>query len=613
MMMQPGAYRAALALAAVAILGGCGGSSLGSLPATGSAGPAGPASSEAPAKHRGKGKVAVRMLIPRAPRHRRGRALRPFFVATSTQGVKIVVYAHGSSTPLATTAAGIGPGSPLCHAVTGGRSCTVSAEAPVGNDDFKIVTYDAQPSGGSFTGAKQLGIGTTNTTVVSGQANSIGVTIGGVVAKSTVQLSSPNAAVIDSDTQTVTVGAQDADGNAIVSDGWYDAGGNAVTMAIASGNISPISLGIVPSTATFAAPTATLTYTSSQASTAQVQNGLTTQITATPSNGATAGGATLTLLKPAFTEYATGGTGTGPEGIEVGPDGAIWFAESVGNAIGRVATNAAAGSAATEYTTGISANASPRQLANDNNGLIWFTEFGLGKVASITTAGTVHEYAGPDGASSFPYGIVKDNSGNMWFAENCVTVSKMARFDPTNVAASMASYATATSMSSPQQVALGPDGNVWFTETASSVNKIGKITTGLAPVATDYQVPGTGNIYQGGIASGPSDSLWFAECNNNPSTNGDRIGSVTTSGTVAEYPQLATSQSNPVGVAVGPDGAVWFAENGNNAIGRIDPVNHTYAEFAVPTAASGPWGIVKGPDGALWFTENDKGKIGRLQ
>jgi virginiamycin B lyase len=571
-----------------------------------------PAEPAARAAH--KVAVPVRVFIPR--RHERDRhRLRPYFVANSTRGIAVIVYLHGGTTPANTTNASVGATSPLCHAVTGGRSCTIAAAAPVANDDFVVKTYDAAPSGGGFGSANQLAIGKVTKTIATGKANSLNVTVGGVVAKGAVNLSWPVNPVIDKDVQTVTVSALDADGNTIVNDGWYDADGNAVSFALAASNgTTPSTFVLAPTTATFAASTASLTYDSTTVTSSQVQNGFTSNVSATPSNGGTAGGATFTLSKPAFTEFNTSGSSTFPEGIEVGPDNAIWFAENAGNAIGRLTTNAAAGSSATEYSTGMTGGASPRWLANGPDGLIWFTEFGNYAVASIDPANptaAVKEYHTPSTGSQ-PYGIVQGPDGNMWFAENCSAHSNIGKFNAAALDGSVGTIseiATHTANSTPQMITTGTDNALWFTETAGSVNKIGRITTGSSPTATDYAVTPTNTIYQGGITEGPDGALWFAECNG----AGNAIGRITLTGTVTNQVGLSTASSDPVGIVTGPDGALWFTENGHNAIGRIDPTTHTIIEFTVPTTSGDPWGIVKGPDGALWFTENDKGKIGKLQ
>ena len=53
----------------------------------------------------------------------------------------------------------------------------------------------------------------------------------------------------------------------------------------------------------------------------------------------------------------------------------------------------------------------------------------------------------------------------------------------------------------------------------------------------------------------------------------------------------------------GPSGALWFTEASGNRIGRIT-TSGTITEYPIPTASSYPEGIAPGPDSALWFTEH---------
>src|SRR5262249_37219556 len=73
--------------------------------------------------------------------------------------------------------------------------------------------------------------------------------------------------------------------------------------------------------------------------------------------------------------------------------------------------------------------------------------------------------------------------------------------------------------------------------------------------------------------------------------------------------------SDPADITVGPDGNLWFVEDsenlGGNRIGRITP-SGVLTEFPQLRPLSGPLSIVAGPDGALWFTEFYGSRIGRI-
>jgi virginiamycin B lyase len=553
----------------------------------------------------------MKVLIPSHPRHARGRQLRPYFVATTTQGIQILVYAHGTrTTPLAITNAGVGPTSPLCLPVTGGRSCTVPAAAPAGDDDFVVKTYDAQPVQDSFARAKQLAIGSTTLVVVDGRANGVNLTVGGVVAKAAIVLASPIVPVIDRNSQLATVSARDADGNTIVSDGWWDVDGNPVTIALSASNTTPVVLGFAPASVTFASPGSTITYVSNTASSAQVQDGFTSTITATPGNAALPGTAILSFAAPRVSEFPILTPGSAAHGIVAGPDNAMWFAERNGNNIGRLAVDAAPGTSPVEFPVGgLSPN--PEFLALGSDGNIWFTESGNGTIGRITPAThAVSSFVTPwtvkNLTTSVPWGIAAGPDRNLWFTEQCG--NNVASINPNTQ--QFHEYPASTTAAELGQIAAGPDGRLWFTEIAP--NTIGAMTTAGAQTGT-YPVPTTTSIGQGGIATGSDGALWFAECYQ----AGNNVGRIPIAGSpVTEIP-VPTANASPTSVASGPDGALWFVEYATDKIGRVDPLTHHIDEFPLPSSAVGrtrsPYGIAVGPDGALWFTEFCGNNIGKLQ
>ena len=54
-------------------------------------------------------------------------------------------------------------------------------------------------------------------------------------------------------------------------------------------------------------------------------------------------------------------------------------------------------------------------------------------------------------------------------------------------------------------------------------------------------------------------------------------------------------------------GKIWLTEHFVSAVGEFDPVEHTYQDFATPTADTLPYGVAANdPVNAalVWFTEN---------
>ena len=106
------------------------------------------------------------------------------------------------------------------------------------------------------------------------------------------------------------------------------------------------------------------------------------------------------------------------------------------------------------------------------------------------------------------------------------------------------------------------------------------------------------------IAAGPDGNLWFTERTGPVGYAGQMARINPTTHVVTEFTAGITGDTEPDGVTAGPDGNVWFTEEAGNRIGRITP-SGTITEFPIPTADSQPVAIVTGSDGNLWFAEQD--------
>ena len=113
--------------------------------------------------------------------------------------------------------------------------------------------------------------------------------------------------------------------------------------------------------------------------------------------------------------------------MDVGPDGNLWFAEVLGNRIGRITTDGAI----TEFLVP-TPNSRPTVVAAGPDGNLWFTERGTvaspgNKVGRITPEGAITEYTLPNPGSR-PLGITAGPDGNVWFTEQAG--NRIGRIDP---------------------------------------------------------------------------------------------------------------------------------------------------------------------------------------
>ena len=286
-----------------------------------------------------------------------------------------------------------------------------------------------------------------------------------------------------------------------------------------------------------------------------------------------------------------------PQGIAVGPDGALWFTESYGNKIGRITTTGAV----TEYPV-LTAGSKPWAITA-GYGALWFTELTANQIGCITLEGVITEYPIPT-ANSAPEGIAAGPDGALWFTE--WNTNSIGRITLDGI---ITEYAVPSPGAGIVWIAAGPDGALWFPEYYA--NNVGRITTG--GVVKEFPVPSphSGPL---GITAGPDRAMWFTE------DLASAIGRISTAGTVTEYPLPAQNAGYgpPVAIAPGPDGALWFTEGNQTSgfIGRLSTAG-AFEDYQVPNPVKAPYinddlpAIAAGPDGALWFTELFANRIGQ--
>jgi virginiamycin B lyase len=306
-------------------------------------------------------------------------------------------------------------------------------------------------------------------------------------------------------------------------------------------------------------------------------------------------GSTPTATPPVATRYPTPTTSSGPASMTLGPDGNIWFAESLANKIGRITP----AGAITEFPIP-TANSFPAGIAAGVDGNLWFNEADGNKIGRITPSGAVTEFnIHTDGALPAP--IVSGADGALWFAE--AQYNNLAWISPFGNIAEYHLSATNNVAGGILAIAAAPDKSIWFTE--NHANRVGHVTeTGQF---TEVNLP-TASAQPSGIVRGPDGNFWFTESQDGGNA---RIGRITPAGVVTEYP-ITTAASSAVAIVAGSDGALWFSWSTSTAgkIGRIT-TSGTMTQFDLPAGASAD-ALTFGADGALWFSDFNGSAIGRI-
>jgi virginiamycin B lyase len=320
-----------------------------------------------------------------------------------------------------------------------------------------------------------------------------------------------------------------------------------------------------------------------------------------------------------ITEYAFPTAGYFSSYIAAGPDGNLWFTETLagfGNGLRDKVVKMTTSGSFTEYPL-LRTESHPRGIAVGPDGNLWVAESGgIGTVSKVTTSGAVTEYSIPT-IFSDPQGIAAGPDGKLWFTES--SGNKVATM---TTSGAVTEYDIPTASSAPLDITAGPDGNLWFTE-LNQPGRVGKVTT--AGVVTEYRVP-SANASVAGITAGPDGNVWFAEspfipqkvvtAASNAVLASDMVAKVTPAGVFTEYP-VPTANAFPSSITAGRDGNLWITESGVNKVARVTTAG-AITEYNVPTANVSPGGIAAGPDGNVWFIEttgtypNFLGKVARV-
>jgi virginiamycin B lyase len=241
---------------------------------------------------------------------------------------------------------------------------------------------------------------------------------------------------------------------------------------------------------------------------------------------------------PAGTNVAT------PTDITAGPDGALWFVEENGKAIGRISTLGVT----TLYP--LAANRFLKYIIAGPDGNLWFNERGDGNlqpsaIAKITTGGAITEYPLPNTVVADALAAGPD--GNVYFVEGVKAgYAALVRVTPSSGA-----MTTVTNLVWGGPLTLGADNN--FYVIAGNLGKLYRVTTGGA--VSDVTVFATLN--SSSIAHGSNSRLYLGAVGTGA---GAGISIIGTDGTnIVNFP--LPGSAGVAGVVQGPDGNVWAAVN----------------------------------------------------
>lgn len=238
----------------------------------------------------------------------------------------------------------------------------------------------------------------------------------------------------------------------------------------------------------------------------------------------------------------------------------------------------------------------PWDITRGADGNMWFAEdnysgydFSGSVIGRVTPSGLITRFPVP--SQGVLQGVAEGYDGNVWFTEGAQSGAYVGRITPSG-------QITEFPVTDALNIARGPDDEMWF----SADEFVGRIDENGN--STIYQLPPPREAHD--LVEGPDGNLWFTVIWNVDSPAWDEIGRITPTGTVTLF-RIPHFNAIPTGITVGPDHNIWFGEHGGR-IGRITS-SGKITEFPLKSS-NGP--IVSGPGGKLWFLDAGRHEIGRI-
>ena len=302
-----------------------------------------------------------------------------------------------------------------------------------------------------------------------------------------------------------------------------------------------------------------------------------------------------------------------PNAITVDSSGNVWTI--LQNTSTLAVYNPSNGSLRQFPVSGLAANAPLTSwgIAVDNqHGLVWFTEEVTNTVWSFNISSQtfkMYKIATPE---SNPYQVAVDNRGYAWFTE--FTGNKIGVVSPNDT---INEFPIPIASANPTGITIDQKTNrIWFnlldTSGASSQFYLGSLYDGsftFNNITPDVDTPI-------GITLDSSGDVWMSQhgasliTEFNPITHYFRTISTSIPSVGASYPYFVYFDN--------ATGMIWYNEHYGNAISVFDPETNRMIEYEIPSRVSsdgnisGALTMALSPSGTPWFTELYTGKIGEV-
>ncbi len=178
--------------------------------------------------------------------------------------------------------------------------------------------------------------------------------------------------------------------------------------------------------------------------------------------------------------------------LALGPDGAVWFADSTAFSVTRLRDGIVTPHVLPSFRP------NPYGVTVDARGMVWATLQGASKLARITPEGQVTEIDIPTRASG-PSDIAVDATGAVWFLE--FRSNKIGRY----AGGRFTEFPVPTARAALTGLAVAPDGSVWFGELRASA--LGRLRDG---VFTEFRLP-RADARPFSVAVDRAGNIWYTD------------------------------------------------------------------------------------------------------
>jgi len=328
-----------------------------------------------------------------------------------------------------------------------------------------------------------------------------------------------------------------------------------------------------------------------------------------------------------------------PQGVAVGADGSVYFADSDNNVVRKVAPNGAISTIAGNATAGFNGDNgsgpaaqlnTPIGVAVDASGNLFIADSANNRVRKVSAAGVITTYAGNgtpgstgDGGLAAsaelnaPFGLALDAAGNLYITEfSGARVRKVSAAGAISTVAGngVSGYggdgalAVNAQLNGPKAVAVDAAGNLYIADAINNVVRFVSAATAKISTAVGTGAAGFGGDLGPATAAqltNPSGLALDAAGNLYITDGSTRVRKVYADGIILTIAGngtrgfsgdggLATSAqiSGPSGIAVAASGAVYVADSGNDAVRMLTPLPTALSIAAVTNGASNLTGPV---------------------